>query len=96
MGGNHCNVFGSQEFSNEWHVSGHVVVVEKPIVFLPLVWTFAPNVLPQPLQNLSVKLAIDSLTRGYEFLVDNALDVEKNDQHGPDISANLIHFFQPQ
>jgi hypothetical protein len=40
-------------------------------------WTFAPNSLPQPLQNLTVKLAIDFLTRGYEFLVDNSLDVEK-------------------
>jgi len=58
-------------------VSGRVVMVEKPIVFLPLVWTFAPNALPQPLQNLTVKLAIDGLTRGFEFLVDNALDVEK-------------------
>jgi len=56
-------------------VSGRVVMVEKPVVFLPLVWKFAPNALPQPLQNLSVKLAIDGLTRGYEFLVANALDV---------------------
>jgi hypothetical protein len=52
-------------------------MVGKPIVFLPLVWTFAPNALPQPLQNLTVKLAIDGLTKGYEFLVDNALHVEK-------------------
>jgi len=58
-------------------VSGGVVVVEKPVVFLPLVWMFEPIVLPQPLQNPTVKLAIDGLTRGYEFLVDNALDVEK-------------------
>ena len=56
-------------------MSGRVVIVEKPAVFLPLVWKFAPNALPQPLQNLSVKLAIDGLTRGYEFLVANALDV---------------------
>jgi len=62
-------------------VSGHVDMVEKPVVFLPLAWTFVPNALPQPLQNLTVKLALDGLTRGYEFLVDNALDVEKNDQH---------------
>jgi hypothetical protein len=41
------------------------------------VTTFAPNALPQPLQNLTVKLAVDSLTRGYEFLVDNALDAKK-------------------
>jgi len=59
-------------------VSGHVVMVEKSIVFLPLVWKFAPNALPQPLQTLTVKLAIDGLTRGYEFHVDNVLDVEKN------------------
>jgi hypothetical protein len=52
-------------------------MVEKPIVFLPLVPTFAPNPIPQPLQNLTVKLAIDGLTRGYELLVDNALDVRK-------------------
>jgi hypothetical protein len=38
---------------------------------------FASNALPQPLQNLTVKLAIEGLTRWYEFLVENALDVEK-------------------
>jgi hypothetical protein len=32
--------------------------------FLSLVWPFALNALPQPLQNLTVKLAIDGLTRG--------------------------------
>jgi hypothetical protein len=69
-------------------------MMEKPIVFLPLVWTFALNALPQPLQNLTVKLAIDGLTWGYEFLVGNALDVGKNDQRGLDIAANLMHFFQ--
>jgi hypothetical protein len=51
-------------------------MVEKPIVFLPLVWKFALNALPQTLQNLTVKLAIDSLTRGYKFLVGYTLDVE--------------------
>ena len=70
-------------------------MVEKPIVFLPLVWTFAPNALPQLLQNLTVKLAIDGMTRGYEFLVDNALDVRKNNQHGLDIAAKSTCFFRP-
>jgi hypothetical protein len=51
-------------------------MVEKPIVVLPLVWTFAPNALPQPLQNLTVTLAMDGLTRGYKYLVDISLDVE--------------------
>jgi len=55
-------------------------MMEKPIVFLPLVWTFRPNALPQPLQNLTVKLAIEGSNRGYEFLVDNALDVKKKNQ----------------
>jgi hypothetical protein len=50
-------------------------MVGKPIVVLPLVWMFAPNALPQPLQNLTVKLVIDGLTRGYEFLLDSSLDV---------------------
>jgi hypothetical protein len=48
----------------------------------------------QPLQNLTVKLAIYGLTRVYEFLVDSAWDVEKNDQHGLDIAANLTRFFR--
>jgi len=39
-------------------------MVEKPIVSIPFVWRFAPNVLPQSLQNLTVKLAIDGLTSG--------------------------------
>ena len=56
--GDHCNIFGSQELSNnDWCVSGRVTV-EKPVV-LPLLWTFALNVLPQSLQNLTVELAID-------------------------------------
>ena len=75
-------------------MSGRVVMVEKPIVVLPLVWTFAPNTFPQPLQNLTVKLAIDGLTRGYECLVDSALDVGKINQHGLDIAANLTCFLR--
>jgi len=66
----------------------------KPIFVLPLVWTFAPIALPQPLQNLAVKLAIDGLARGYEFLADNALDVNKNDQHGLEIAGNMTGFFR--
>jgi hypothetical protein len=54
-----------------------------------------PNAVPQQLQNLTVKLAIDGLTRGYKFLMDNSLDVEKNDQHGLDIAANLMNFIWP-
>jgi hypothetical protein len=59
-------------------VSGGVVMLDKPIVVFPLAWTFAPNALPQPLQNLTVKLAIDGLTMGYKILVYNSLDTEKS------------------
>jgi hypothetical protein len=46
-GGDDCRVFGNQELSNnEWCVGGCVVMVEKPVVVLPLVWTVAPNALP--------------------------------------------------
>jgi len=69
-------------------------MVEKPIVVPPLVWTSAPNSLHQPLQNLTVKTAIDGLTRGYEFHVENALDGGKRrDQLGFDIAASLTCFF---
>jgi hypothetical protein len=77
-------------------VSGRFVMVEKPIVVLPLFWTFAPKALPQPLQNLTVKLAIDGFTRGYKFLLNIALDVEKPDQHVLDIAANLTRFSRPR
>jgi len=55
-----------------------------------------PKALPQPLQNLTVKPAIDGLTRGLEFLVDHALDVGKKDQHGLEVAANLTLFFRPR
>jgi hypothetical protein len=54
-------------------VGGRVVVVENPAVVLPLFRMFAPNAL----QNFTIKLPVDSLTRGDKFLVDNALDVKK-------------------
>ena len=66
------------------------------LFFFPLVWTFVPNALPQALQNLTVKLAIDGLTRRYEFLVDIALDVRKNDQHELNIATKLTRFFRPR
>ena len=34
--------------------------------------------------------------QGYKFLVDNALDIEKNNRYGHDIAANLTWFFQPR
>ena len=50
------------------------------------------DALRQPLHKLSVKL--DGLTWWYEFLVNNTLDVEKNDQHELDIATNMTRFFR--
>jgi hypothetical protein len=33
--------------------------MKKPVVLVPFVWIFAPNALPEPLQNLTVKLPFD-------------------------------------
>jgi len=74
-------------------VSGRVVMVETPVVFLPLVWTLAPNAVPQPLQNLTVKLAIDGLTRRYELLVDSAVVVEKSINMDLTLLRTLRAFF---
>ena len=60
--GNNCNLFGSQE-SDVW-AGRLVVMVEKLIVVLPLLWT---NSLSQPLQTLTVKLTTDSLTIAMNF-----------------------------
>jgi hypothetical protein len=57
---------------------------------------FALNARPQLLQNCTVKLAIDGLTRGYEFLADSYLDVKKNYQYGLDIAVKLMQYFWPR
>ena len=54
--------------------------------FSSLVWTFAPNAVPQPLRNLTVKLTINGLTRGDEFFVDNVLDVKKKKKTNMDLT----------
>ena len=57
--------------------------------FLQNFWTIKPNNLPRPLQILTVKLAIDILTRVSNSF---ALDVKK-DQHGLDNAAKLTRSF---
>jgi hypothetical protein len=74
-----------------------VVMVEKPIVVLPFVWTFAPNALPQPLQNLTLKLDIDGFY-GVQIPCGQFLGCKKKtqleDQHGlVDIAVNLTRFY---
>jgi hypothetical protein len=57
---------------------------------------FVPHAVPKLSKNLTVKLAVDSLTRVEEFLVKNALNVKKKKhQHGLDVAANwkLLFFF---
>jgi hypothetical protein len=46
--------------------------------------------LRQTFQNIRLKLAIDLLTMGYEFLVDNALYIKRNYHRGLNFAANLV------
>jgi hypothetical protein len=41
-----------------------------------------PNVLPQTPQKFAVKLCADGLAMGDEFVMNNATDVEKHNEHG--------------
>jgi hypothetical protein len=40
------------------------------------IWSLSPNVLPQTLQNFTVKLCVDGLALGDEFVINNAMDVK--------------------
>jgi hypothetical protein len=55
--------------------------MENPILHTPQIQALSLNVLPQMLQNFTVKLCSDGLTLVDEFMMNNAADVEKHD-HG--------------
>jgi hypothetical protein len=75
-------VFGEKLTNEECSVTGRIVVVENPILRVPQIWSLSPNVLPQMSRNFAVKLCVYSLALGDEFVMNNAADVEKHDEHG--------------
>jgi hypothetical protein len=56
--------------------------MENPVLRVPQIRSLSANVLPQPPQNFSVKLRVDSLALGDEFTMNDAVDVEEHDEHG--------------
>ena len=95
-----------QEFPhNEWGVCRRIVMVQKPLSFLPHLRLFAPHIFPQSPQNLTVKIPIDILTRWNKLIMHNSSNViiiiiiniyiyiYKNDQHWFDVATNLACFF---
>jgi hypothetical protein len=56
--------------------------MENPILCTQQIRSLSLNVLPQMLQNFTVKLCVDSLALGDEFVMNNTVDVEKQDHYG--------------
>jgi hypothetical protein len=77
-----CHLRGSQKLlHNERHMSQSTVTMQGPGVVAPLVWTFAPNVFPQSLQNVAKEFSIHRLSWWNKFLM-----------HLPSMS-NFCHIF---
>ncbi|GBM02473.1 hypothetical protein AVEN_76516-1 [Araneus ventricosus] len=57
-----------------------VVVEHFPLSTLVQLWPNSPYALLQPFQNSLVGFRVDDCTRGYKFMSDQALTVEKGDQ----------------
>jgi hypothetical protein len=74
-------VVGEKFTNEECSVTGCIVVVENPILCVPQIRSLLENVLPQTPQNFSVKLCVDGLDLGDEFVMNNAMDVMKHDEH---------------
>jgi hypothetical protein len=59
-----------------------IVVVENPILCAPQIQSLSPNVLPQTAQNFAVKLCVDGLALGDEFMMNDAVNVKKHNARG--------------
>jgi hypothetical protein len=75
-------VLGEKLTNEECSVIGCIAVVENPILRALQIRSVSPNVLPQTPQNFAVKLCVDCLALGDEFAMNNAVGVEKQDEHG--------------
>ena len=70
-------------------VRGFIVIMEQPIAHAPQFRPFSPNVLPQTAKNIAVELGIHGLAFGGKFMVHNALNVKKHDEHALGHAAAL-------
>jgi hypothetical protein len=56
--------------------------MENPILRAPHIQSLSPNVLPETPQIFAVKCCVDGLALGDEFAMNNASNMEKQDEHG--------------
>jgi hypothetical protein len=56
-------------------------MVQGPGTFSPLDWTFVPDVVPQPPQNIAIEVSIHGLSWWNKFLKHDAFSVKKTNQH---------------
>jgi hypothetical protein len=68
--------------NEECSVTGCTVIVENPTLHASQIQSLSLTVLPQMPQNFAVKLCVDGLALGDEFVMNSAADVEKHDEHG--------------
>ena len=72
-----CHLRRSQKLPhNERCVSRSIIMMQGPGVVMPLVWTFAPNVFLQWLQNVTVEFSIHRLSWWNKFLIHIAFIVK--------------------
>jgi hypothetical protein len=62
-------------------VGGRIVVMKEPAVVAPKFWSFSLHIFDQASQNDTVKVRIDRSVTRNKFTVNNALHIEKKNEH---------------
>ena len=70
-------------------VRGCVVIMTHPVALAPQFRPFPPNVLLKTPQNVAIQFAVDGLTPGDEFMVNNPANVGQNDEQSHGRTADL-------
>lgn len=63
------------------HVSGRIIVQQEEILLLSLLRTNHLNSLAQPIHNTQIILEIYNRGNGNKFLVNNAVNIKKSNEH---------------
>jgi len=77
-GGNNCQVFKDRTVAHQSCVCRRIVMMQHPVVHVPLVWPLRTHVLPILPQDVTVDLCNDGVTRRDKFLMDNHINVKKS------------------
>jgi hypothetical protein len=75
------NVFLGEELLHNKRCVARCVIVMQKALSLPLVTPLPPNRMAQPLQNLHVEMASNSLSRLYELMAHQTVDAKECNEH---------------